>query len=467
MFHALIAQSTVFDKTDSAPVGWATAAGSTTTVVNLTTTYTGNPDGKEFILINGNVAGRGSVILSHTTDGSGYVNSVTLADPLPQAPNSGARFMFVGKRTTGSYVSGTTGFFFRIQELTFNSVINGGFDRADIKGIASSNRAIPADDIVGAQVDIFDDGGFWVWSGIVKDVVSSGDSLSLSCVGYHETYSWYEYNVDWAQDGNTTSKNVLADIVKSNPWVENSYAQIDPDNSIHNAQSSAGGIGPLEWSDDSPTAKEAIRDIEKIGAMPLAPNPVLFQQWGRAGAVLHEFDYWNVSPKWVLSRRDMSGFDFTQLDVSVGMGGNYTRTYVKYTDGGEALQTAYIYRPHDYVRIGKKEKGFSYGDTTRGVADMMAEVLAAPRWMNFVGGRITVGSRRISAYRGSVSPIPAYAVRPGDVIDVASALKVGSGLGSKFVVGEVRVRWPLLSVEFTAYSPVFAQDILAQYLEVD
>lgn len=467
MFHVLISPGIVFDRYDSAAAGWSVAAGSTTTVIQLSTTFTGNPDGYEFVLVNGSVAGRGSVVLSHTTDGSGYVDSVTLADPLPSAPSSGDRFFFLYKRSSGMYADTNGDFFVRVTGLQYSSRIDGGFDKATVRGVPASALSVPSESLVGSVIDIYDDGGFWVWSGLIQNVSSSGREVEFGCIGFIETYRWYDYPVAWALDGNTTTKNVLIDIVKSNPWVANNYALIDPDGDIHSAQSAAGGIGPFRWDEDKPTAYEAIKDVEKVGAMPHASNPVLFQQWGRGASVLHEFEYWTVTPKWYLARRDVDSFSFTRLDVSMGLGGNYTRSYVKYTEDGEALQTSFLYKPHDYYRLGKKEKGFSYGDTTGDVADMIAEILAGTGWLNYVGGRVSVKSERIRAFQGAATSIPSYAVRPGEVLDIASVMPAGSGLGSRFVIGEVRVSWPSLSVEYVAYSPAFSQEIVAQYLEVD
>lgn len=389
---------------------------------------------------SGNLDGEFGTITTNVNSGPLLV---TLTAPLPNAPGA-TEFVVLSKAST-TYGSRITWLPDPKDRLMFSTTIDAGFAEcdADIQ-MSADDLSFDLSTLNDAKVEVWDDYGEVVWEGIVSSVLVRGDSVSVQCSGFVDTFSNYTYSASWPSSGNPTPIQVILDVISGNQEIRQSLHNVDSDGALEASHSAIAGSYAWDFSDVPVLAREVLDDVLKFGDATTDFNPIFLQVWNsetpylfigksqssiKAATIDWEVDQSSITIDGIGIAHEMSVIDVKN------------KIAVVYSDiaTGNQGTTAFYYNLDSLFAHGSREIVRSEGSIDSGNAVSSAGIVSSTvsEIMSFSPIKITGYVRQSS----SGAMVPVYKIRAGDIMSVPVVLQTLGGIGttafgqSKFMVG--------------------------------
>lgn len=347
---------------------------------------------------------------------------LTLTAPMPTVP-SNSEFVIVA---TDPVVLGDKSFDLPDPVgLTFNTYIEGGYETARAQFFVPGRLStLVASNLSGKALYIFDDYGDIVWEGIVVSAFSQGDEVSVSALGFADSFNYYVYSRYWDTDdgagGVTTPIDVIEDLIANNPILRNDLFDVDGDGSIRSNHTALGSY-QFDFSETAVSAREALDDALRFGDGSNQFNPIYLQVWNDRRAKLFasysQSSLEDATPDWIVDGTTrISDNDFVSVEFDSSDTRNMVSVVYSDLETGAQNRTAFYYDLDSLLDMGARASVRSEGSLDSGNAIGAAGIIAGSlnRATRVSPIKILGKMRRY----GSMGLEDAYRVRAGDIVSL-------------------------------------------------
>ena len=421
----------------------------------------------------------GSIISSIENSGSD-ISQITIVDALPYVPEEDDTFVVLIPNASRFYVDGQTSrIAMTVQDyitgdISVNSSVDAGYTTASVEFSLNILRTpLFKGNPIGFFIQIDSDWGH-VWEGVIASYSITDDSVQVDCQGFGVKLNDVRYAAYFDTGEENTVPVIVKDILSAHPDLQYYDVTIDRGDVIHDAQVSAGGVGPLDFTEGSVTALEALDRVLGIGTLGEETyDQLALQIWDNRTA-------WLKRIKQVLSVDDVKWFLWnantksSKIGISVGVdradrGNVYYGTYTG--EGGEQLETVGIYDINDVIKFGVIDRQASTSSLTEGEVYWALRVQS-----NDTGKESSVTDISVDGYISSTGyglQVPSYMIKAGDVIFISDAVKYtngmigGDGKAQLIIAGEVSSTLNDMTTRITPYKVTSRIESLVGWLEVN
>lgn len=341
---------------------------------------------------------------------------VDVSEEFASTPETGSSFALIRRDASGEIAYGNSIQIDKfVDSFSATTSIDKGYETLTLQiNSRFSNVFTAMSSFVGMNI-IVEDEYCRMFDGIIVDVEYAGNGGNISCVGYAQTFSWFQFEKIYDSSPTNTSPKILKDICDVNPYIRKLYIGIDRNDAWDTAQVAMSGIGPRNYTESVVTCTDAIKDITDMGYFGVSYQNVYLQVYNNAVPVLKIIDK-AATPDYAIGKKNFV-FGSDGFSVKSSIVDAYSEIVSSYnTDGGVTLYTTSAVNVGMISKVGRRKKMITSGEG--GLAEKTAMVRVAN---NDFGTFLSASNFRIVgkiSCGGTTTHVPVHRIKAGDLVTI-------------------------------------------------